>query len=74
MTVKKLGEAVNQATEKEERSKNIVIIFGAAEEENQPLESQVELILQHIGQKLRIVQCCRPEIVNKDGSTRVPAE
>ena len=55
MTVKKLGEAVKQAKEKEERSKNIVV-FGVAEEENQQLESPVEQMLQHIGQKPGIVQ------------------
>ena len=44
ITVKKLGEAIKQATEKEERSKHIVM-FGAAEEENQQLESRVEQIL-----------------------------
>ena len=60
--MKKLGEAVKQATQKEERSKNIVM-FGVAEEETQQLESQVEQKLQHIGQKPRIVQCCRLAIV-----------
>ena len=60
--MKKLGEAVKQATEKEERSNNIVM-FSVAEEENQQLESLVEQILQHIGKKLRIVQCFRLGIV-----------
>ena len=44
-------------------------MFGVAEEDNQPLESRVEQILLHIGQKPRIVQCCRLGIV-KDGATR----
>ena len=58
ISVKKVGDAVKQVVEKECKGRN-VIIYGAPETENQLLESQVENIFELVGQKPRIVDCCR---------------
>ena len=58
ISVRKVGNAVRQVVDKEERSKNIVI-YGVPEDLSQPLESRVGDIMQHLDQKPRIVDCCR---------------
>ena len=68
VTAKKLGDVVKLVAEKEERGRNVVM-FGFAEEQTEQLESRVEEILQRIGQKPRIVECCRLGRV-KDGAVR----
>ena len=60
ISVKKVGEAVKKVVEKEEREKNLVI-YGVPEQEEstESLESRIGDILQNVGQKPRIVECCR---------------
>ena len=70
LSVKKVGDAVKQVAEKEERCRNVVI-YGVAEEENQPLETRVGAIFQHVGQKPRIVECCRLGRVQDDATRPV---
>lgn len=55
---KKVGDAVKHAVEKDERGKNVVI-FGVPEDITQTLETCVGGVLEHLGQKPRIVDCCR---------------
>ena len=58
MNVNPVGNAKKQVVEKEERGRNIVI-FGVPEDGYQTLESQVERVLNYVGQKPRIVEYCR---------------
>ena len=59
---------VKQVVEKEERGRNLVL-YGVPEDESQQLEKKVEDILHHVGQKPRIVDCCRLGRV-QEGTTR----
>ena len=58
ISVKRVGEAVKQMVDRDERGRN-VIIFGVSEDTKQPLETRVGEVLQQIGQKPRIIDCCR---------------
>ena len=66
--VKAVGKAVKLVVEKEEYCIN-VMIYGVSEDCNQTLESQVEGVLHHVGQKSRIVECYRLRR-EQDGSVR----
>ena len=68
VSVKKVGDAVKLVVEKEQRAKNVVF-YGVNEAQDQPLEPRVQEILNHLGQKPRIVECCRLGKV-RDGDTR----
>ena len=70
LSVKKVGDAVKQVAEKEERCRNVVI-YGVPEEENQPLETRVGANFQHVGQKPRIVECCRLGRIQDDATRPV---
>lgn len=67
-SVKKVGEVVKDAVEKEERGKNLVL-FGVNEEANEQLNTRVGDILENTGQKPRILECFRLGKV-EDGNTR----
>ena len=55
---RRVGDAVKKAVEKDERGKNVVI-FGIPEDITQTLETRVGGVLENLGKKPRIVDCCR---------------
>ena len=68
VSVKKIGDAVKNAAEKEGRNRNLVV-YGVAEEAEEQLKSRVENILENTGMKPRIVECSRLGRVH-DGNIR----
>ena len=68
LTSKKLHAAVQKASEKEARSRN-VIIYGLEEKPNELLVKQVDEVLCEIGEKPLIKNCCRVGH-RKNNSTR----
>ena len=58
LSQKKIRAALKSATEKEDRSKN-VIIYGVQETATEALSERVSGILQEIGEKPAVTDCCR---------------
>ena len=58
LSQKKILSAVKSATEKEDRMKN-VIIYGMEESDTEDLPERVSNILQEIGEKPTLRDCCR---------------
>lgn len=65
---KKLQAAVQKVTQKEERSRN-VMIYGLEEEPSEELVNKVEEVLCEIGEKPPIKDCCRVGL-KKDNTMR----
>ena len=57
-SVKKVGQVVKDAVEKEERGKSLVL-YGVPKEANEQLNTRVGDILENTGQKPRILECFR---------------
>ena len=61
---KKIQAAVRKVTEKNDRSKNL-IIYGVNEEKSEVLEKRVTEILDEIEEKPRVQDCCRIGLVRE---------
>ena len=58
LNVRKVSDAVKRVVEKEKRGKKVVIC-GVPERSTETLETRVGNIMDNVGQKPRIVDCCR---------------
>ena len=63
---KKIETAVKRVSDKEDRSRNIIIIYGVTEESGENLSQCIEGILTDIEEKPRIMDCCRIGNVQQD--------
>ena len=66
--VRKVIDAVKRMVEKEERGKNVVI-YVVPEGSTETLETPVRNIMENVGKKPRIVDCCR---LGKETERSVP--
>lgn len=62
---KKIAAAVKKVTDKEDRSKNVVI-YGMQEASGEDISKRVEELLTEIDEKPRIQDCCRIGVVKPD--------
>ena len=63
---KKIAAAVKKVTDKEDRGKNVVIIYGMQEKSGEDISQRVEELLNEIDEKPRIQDCCRIGVVKPD--------
>ena len=68
---KKIEAAVRNVSEKEDRSKN-VIIYGVEETDNEKLKEKVETVLEEIGEKPVVRDICRVGLKKPDVKTSRP--
>jgi hypothetical protein len=66
---RRMQAAMKSVAVDEDRSKNL-IVYGLAETKEENLEEKVSEVLQHLGEKPRIVNCCR---MGKDVADGGPA-
>ena len=66
---KKIEAAVRKVSDKDDRSKN-VIIYGVEETDNEIVKEKVETILEEIGEKPLVRDCCRVGV--KKSAVRIP--
>ena len=68
VNVRKVSDAVKMVVEKEDKGKNVVI-YRVPEGSTETLETRVGSIVENLGQKPRIVDCCR---LGKETERSVP--
>ena len=62
---KKIEAAVKRVSDKEDRSRNVVV-YGVKEESGEDLNQCIDNILSEIDEKPRIMDCCRIGVVKQD--------
>ena len=68
---KKIEAAVRKVSDKDDRSKN-VIIYGVEEKDNEKLKEKIETVLEEIGEKPVVRDVCRVGVKKADVKTPRP--
>ena len=68
---RKIEAAVRKVSDKDDRSKN-VIIYGVEEKDNEVLKEKIETVLEEIGERPLVRDCCRVGIKKTAAKTPRP--
>ena len=68
---RKIEAAVRKVSDKDDRSKN-VIIYGVEEKDNEILKEKIETVLEEIGERPPLRDCCRVGIKKTAAKTPRP--
>ncbi len=71
LSTKKIESAVRKVADIEDSSKN-VIIYGVDESENEKLQEKVSGVLEKIGEKPLVRECCRVGVKKPDSDLALP--